>query len=204
MINIKNIKREKIPKYRLFNMLMKSKMIYGEMIKKTKSETFPYLYGIRHNYAIININYTVSLIVRLFKFLREVKKFNKKILIIGNSIDIKFMVKNDFLRDKKNKSILFLTESWKHGLITNLSVKNKHRNKKVYKSLKNNNINLIIILKSALYEPILVNELKNVKVPIVAITTTNSQLKNIQFPLLASSNNIKALYTLLYVIRNLV
>lgn len=199
-------KKDRLPKTRLFNMLLKSKMIFGETIKKTKPETLPFIYGTRHNYTIININYLIPIIVRIFKFFIEFnkknKKLDKKILIIGNSIDMKFMINKHFIKNKS--SIIFLNKSWKHGLITNYSVKNKHRNKELEQNLKDKKIQLIIVLKSALYEPVLLNELKDIKVPIVAITTTNSKLKNIQYPIISSSNNIKALYTLLYAVRKLI
>jgi ribosomal protein S2 len=191
-----------IKKTKLFNTLMKSKMMYGETIKKTKSEVLPFLYGTRHNYTIININYTVSLIVRLFKFLKDFKSLNKKILIIGNSLDIQFMINNELY--KNNESIVYFNKSWKHGLITNMSVFNKNRDKIVGESIAKKEIQLIIILKSTLHEPILLKELKNINAPIIAITTTSSNLKNVQFPFISSSNNIKALYTLLYVFRKLI
>jgi ribosomal protein S2 len=199
-------KKKRLPKIRLFNMLLKSKMIFGETLKKTKPETLPFIYGIRHNYTIININHLIKIFVRIYKLLIQLKKDNKKldkkILIIGNSIDMKFMINKHFIKNKS--SILFLKKSWKHGLITNCSVKNKHRNKELEQKLKDEKIQLVIVLKSALYEPVLLNELKNIKVPIIAITTTKSNLKNIQYPIISSSNNIKALYALLYAVRKLI
>lgn len=195
-------KSTKITTTKLFNTLMRSKIMYGETIKKTKPEVLPFLYGTRHNYTIINVNYTVSLIVRLFKFLKDFKSLNKKILIIGNSLDMKFMLNKYFIRN--NKSIIYLTQSWKHGFFTNNSSKNKNLHETLNQSLTEKEIQLIIILKSTLHEPLLLNELKNIKVPIIAITTTNSDLKNIQFPFISSSNNIKALYTLLYIFRKLI
>jgi ribosomal protein S2 len=181
-------------------------MIFGETIKKTKSEVLPFIYGTRHNYTIIDINSLIKVIVRIYRFLNEFKtentKFDKKILIIGNSRDVKFMINKYFF--KKNKSILFLGKPWKHGLITNSSVKNKNRSKNLEQNLKDEAIQLVIILKSSLYEPLLLNELKNIKVPIISITTTSSKLKNIQYPIISSSNNIKALYTLLYAVRKLI
>lgn len=195
-------KDETLPITRLFNLLIKSNMIYGETIKKTKPETLPFIYGTRHNNTIIDINYTILSIIKIFKLLKELKPLNKKILMIGNSRDIKFMLNNNFT--KNNSSIIFLKKSWKHGLITNQSVKNKNRDKILEESLKKNEISLIIILKSSLYEPILLNELKNIKAPIIAVTNTNSNLRNIQYPILSSSNNIKTLYALLYVFRRLI
>lgn len=195
-------KNETLPIKRLFNLLIKSNIIYGETIKKTKPETLPFIYGTRHNHTIIDINYTILSIIKLFKLLKELKPLKKKILMIGNSKDIKFMLNNNFTKD--NSSIIFLKKSWKHGLITNQSVKNKNRDKILEESLKKDEISLVIILKSSLYEPILLNELKNIKAPIIAITNTNSKLKNIQYPILSSSNNIKTLYALLYIFRKLI
>lgn len=194
-----HIKRQLLPKKRLFNLLMKSKIMYGEKKKNTKPETLQFLFGTRHNFTIININYIVSSIVRIFKLLSELKHINKKILLIGNSIDIKFMINKQFIKNKS--SIIYYTKSWKHGLITNSLNKNHH--KELHENLKDDKIKLIIILKSSLHEPVLLNELKHIKVPIIAVTTTSSKLENIQYPILSSSNNLKALYILSYVFRQL-
>ena len=39
----------------LLNLLFKSKNIYGESLKNTNKDIMPFIYGIRHNYTIINL-----------------------------------------------------------------------------------------------------------------------------------------------------
>ena len=51
----------------LLNSLFKSKNFYGESFNKTNKDTLPFLYGIRHNYSIINLKYTSFFFKRIFK-----------------------------------------------------------------------------------------------------------------------------------------
>ena len=77
----------------------------------------PFIYGIRHNYTIINLKNVSFYLKRIFKLLEYILIKKKKILLIGNSDNIQFLVNKKFI--KNNKNIIFFNEEWVNGLITN-------------------------------------------------------------------------------------
>ena len=74
----------------LLNLLFKSKNIYGESLKETNKDIMPFIYGIRHNYTIINLKNISFYLKRIFKLLEYILNKKEKILVIGNSDDIQF------------------------------------------------------------------------------------------------------------------
>ena len=77
MIN-KKIKIKKIQKEFLLNSLFKSKNFYGESIKKIKKKNFNFIYGIRHNFSIINLKLTIFYIQKSLFLIKYYLKKKKK------------------------------------------------------------------------------------------------------------------------------
>lgn len=184
----------------LLNLLFKSKNIYGESLKNTNKDIIPFLYGIRHNYTIINLKNISFYLKRIFKLLEYILKKEQKILIIGNSDDIEFLVNKKFI--KNNKNIVFFNKEWINGLITNKIINNE-MNKKVNNLLSDNKIKLILIIKSSIDEKFLNKELSTLNIPIISFIDTSQNIKNIDYPIISNSKNIKALYTLMYLLRKI-
>lgn len=184
----------------LLNLLFKSKNIYGESLKNTNKDIIPFLYGIRHNYTIINLKNVSFYLKRIFKLLEYILKKKQKILIIGNSDDIQFLVNKKFI--KNNENIVFFNKEWVNGLITNKIVNNT-ANKKVNNLLNENEIKLILIIKSSINENFLNKELSTLNIPIISFINTSQNVKNINYPIISNSKNIKSLYTLMYLLRRI-
>jgi ribosomal protein S2 len=184
----------------LLNLLFKSKNIYGESLKNTNKDIIPFLYGIRHNYTIIDLKNVSFYLKRIFKLLEYILKKKQKILIIGNSDDIQFLVNKKFI--KNNENIVFFNKEWVNGLITNKIVNNTV-NKKVNNLLNENEIKLILIIKSSINENFLNKELSTLNIPIISFINTSQNLKNINYPIISNSKNIKSLYTLMYLLRKI-
>lgn len=189
----KNKIKKKNQQNLLLNSLFKSKNFYGEFLNKTNKNILPFLYGIRHQYSIINLKYTSIYLKRVFKLMQNTLKKNKKILIIGNSNDIKFLLNENFT--KNNKNIIFYNQEWINGLITN--------NDQMNSFFKNNQINLILIIKTSIHEKYLNKELSTLNIPIVSFVNTNQNIENIDYPIITNTKNIKSLYILMYLIRQL-
>ena len=176
----------------LLNTLFKSKNFYGEVLNQTHKEVLPFIYGIRHNYSIINLKNTSLFLKRIFKLIKFTIYKKKKILIVGNSDDIKFLINENLT--KKNPNLIFYNQEWIHGLITNNNIKTFFRK---------NEIQLILIIKSSINSNFLKTELLTLQVPIISFINTNQDLKNIHYPVLMNSKNIKSIFSLLYFIRQL-
>ena len=160
---------------------------------KTNKNILPFLYGIRHQYSIINLKYTSIYLKRVFKLMQRTLKKNKKILIIGNSNDIKFLFNENFT--KSNKNILFYNKEWINGFVTN--------NDQIHSFFKKNQIHLIFIIKTSIHIKYLDKELSTLNIPIVSLVNTNQNIEKISYPILTNTRNIKSLYILMYLIRQL-
>lgn len=184
----------------LLNLLFKSKMMYGDPLISVNKELLPFVYGNRFEYAIINLKNVSFFLKRIFKLVKYVLQKNKKILIIGNNNEIKFLLNAPFV--KKNSNIILFTEEWVNGLITN-KIKNSPIKKTINRFLRKNKIQLVLIIKSSLHDTFLNRELSVLKVPTIAVINTNQRVKKINYPIVANSNNIQSIYTLMYLFRNI-
>jgi ribosomal protein S2 len=184
----------------LLNLLFKSKNLYGESVKDTTKDIMPFIYGVRHNYAVINLKNVSFYLKRIFKLLEYTLKKKKNILIIGNSEDVQFLTNKKFI--KNNKNIFFFNKNWINGLITN-KIRNKIFNNQLNFLLNKNEIQLIIIIKSSINEKFLNKELSILNIPIISFINTNQSLENINYPIVSNSKNIKSLYTLMYLLRKI-
>ena len=184
----------------LLNLLFKSKNIYGESLKSTNKEMMPFIYGIRHKYTIINLKNISFYLKRIFKLLEYMLKKKQKILVIGNSEDIQFLINKKFVKD--NKNILFFHEEWINGFITN-KLANNNTNENISFLLKKNKIKLILIIKSSVNENFLNQELSTLDIPIISFVNTSQNLKHINYPIVSNSKNIKSLYSLMYLLRKI-
>jgi ribosomal protein S2 len=186
----------------LLNLLFKSKNIYGESLNDTTKDMMPFIYGIRHNYTIINLKNISFYLKRIFKLLEYMLKKQQKILVIGNSEDIKFLVNKKFVKD--NKNILFFHDEWVNGFITNnIANTTTTTNKKISLLLKEKEIELILIIKSSVNEHFLNQELSSLDIPIISFVNTSQSLKHINYPIVSNSKNIKSLYSLMYLLRKI-
>lgn len=184
----------------LLNLLFKSKNIYGEPLKNTNKEVMPFIYGIRHNYTIINLKNVSFYLKRIFKLLEFTLIKEEKVLLIGNSDDIHFLVNKKFT--KNNKNIIIFDKEWVNGLITN-QITNEDFNKKINFIVKKDKVKLIIIIKSSIDDKFLNHELSTLNIPIISFINTSQTLKNINYPITSNSKNIKSLYMLMYLLRRI-
>jgi ribosomal protein S2 len=195
-----NKKKNKENNNILLNLLFKSKNIYGESLKDTNKEILPFIYGIRHNYTIINLKNISFFLKRIFKLIKFTINKDEKILIIVNSDDIKFLINKKFI--KNNQNIVFFNKDWVNGLVTNKIV-NNFTNEKINSLLNKEEIKLVLIIKSSINEKFLNKELSTLKIPTISFINTNQSLKDINYPVITNSKNIKSLYTLMYLLRKL-
>jgi len=184
----------------LLNLLFKSKSIYGELLKNTNKNILPFIYGVRHNYTIINLKDVSFFLKRIFKLIQNILKNKEKVLIIGNSSDINFLINTKYI--KGNKNIILFNKEWVNGLITN-KITNNSLNKKINFFFKKEKIKLILIIKSSINDKFLNKELSILKIPTISIINTDQDIKNIDYPIVTNTKNIKSLYILMYLLREL-
>lgn len=174
----------------LINLLFKSKTLYGDSLKNTNREILSYIYGIRHNYTIINLKNLNITLKRIFKLIQYTITKKKKILIIGNSDDINFLINKQFI--KNNKNIIFFNKNWINGLLTNKNINSFLLKKK---------IKMVIIIKSSINENYLYKELQTIQVPVISLINTSQSLKNFNYPVVTNTHNIQSIFTLMFLLR---
>nr|YP_010395005.1 ribosomal protein S2 [Phytophthora cambivora]DAZ89442.1 TPA_asm: ribosomal protein S2 [Phytophthora cambivora] len=184
----------------LLNLLFKSKNMYGESLTYTNKEILPFIYGSRHDYTIINLKNVSFFLKRTFKLIKYMLQKNEKILIIGDADEVKFLLTTVFV--KKNPNIIFFNKEWINGLITN-QIKDTTFNKVINYLLKENEIKLILIIKSSIKDTFLNQEFSTLKIPIISLVNTNQIIKNINYPIITNSKNIQSIYTLMYLLRKI-
>lgn len=184
----------------LLNLLFKSKNMYGELSTYTSKDVFPFLFGIRYDYTIINLKDVSFFLKRIFKLIKYTLKKNEKILIIGNSDEVKFLLTTSFI--KKNSNIIFFNTEWINGLITN-KINNTTFNKIINYLFKEKEIKLILIIKSSVKDTFLKQELASLKIPIISLINTTQTLNNINYPIITNSKNIQSIYTVMYLLRKI-
>lgn len=194
------LKKKKINNNIFLNLLFKSKNMYGESLISTNKEILPFIYGSRHNHNIINLKNVSFFLKRVFKLIKYITQKNEKILILGNSDDIKFLFTSAFI--KKNSNIIFFNKEWINGLITN-KIMNTTFNKIINYLLKEHEIKLILVIKNSIKDTFLNQEISTVKIPIISLINTNQSLKNINYPIVTNLKNIKSIYTLMYLLRKI-
>lgn len=185
------IKKKKKINNHFLNILFKSKTFYGGTFKSINKNILPFIYGIRNNQIIINLQYINIFIKRIFKLIKLNLKKKKKILIISNSNDSNFFIKKKNFN--KNSSIIFFNKKWINGNITN---------KKLNFFIKKKEINLIIIYKNT--TTFLNKELFSLKIPIISLIDINENINKINYPLITNLRNIKSLYSFIYILKNLI
>ena len=184
----------------LLNLLFKSKNMYGESLNITNKEILPFLYGSRYDRIIINLKKVSYVLKRIFKLIKYITKKNEKILVIGNSDEIKFLFTKAFKKKKAN--IILFNDEWINGLITN-KIKNTIFNKIIHYLIKENAIKLILIIKSPVNEIFLNQEISTLKIPIISFINTSQTIKPINYPIITNSKNIQSIYTLMYLLRKI-
>nr|YP_010394102.1 ribosomal protein S2 [Phytophthora cactorum]DAZ88110.1 TPA_asm: ribosomal protein S2 [Phytophthora cactorum] len=184
----------------LLNLLFKSKNMYGESLIYTNKEILPFIYGSRYDYTIINLKDVSFFLKRIFKLIKNMLQKNEKILIIGNNNEVQFLLNISFI--KKNPNIIFFNKEWVNGLITN-KIMNTTFNKVINYLIKENEIKLILIIKSSIKDTFLNQELSILQIPIISLINTSQTIKNINYPIVTNSRNIQSIYTLMYLLRKI-
>jgi len=192
MIN-KALKLKQNQKEFLLNSLIKSKNFYGESTNKIKKNNLPFIYGVRHNFFIINLKHTISFLKKSLNLIQITLRKKKNILVIGDAFDINFLLNQQFI--KKNKNIFLYNEEWIKGLLTN---------KNIFFFFKKKKIDLIVFLKSETKEKYLLTEIKHTQIPVIALSNTNTDTTSINYPIISNNKNLKSIFFLMYLIRKII
>ena len=175
----------------LLDSLMNAKHFYGESFNQnTKKPNYPFIYGIRNHYSILNTKLMALFLKRALKLIQLTLNKKQNILIIGNTPEIQFLLKRNFHRHQPH--LFLFNQSWINGLLTN---------GKITDFFKQTPISLIIVLQTDTKESFLFKELQNLQIPVISLVNTYSNIQSIQYPLFTNYRNIQSLFFLMYLFR---
>ncbi len=91
---------------------------FGHKISKIHPKMKPYIYGIRNSVHIIDLEKTKEKFEEALKFIQELMKENKTLLLVGTKIQIKDLTKNI----AKDCHLPYVNERWLGGTFTNFEI----------------------------------------------------------------------------------
>ena len=88
---------------------------FGHRPSKTHPKMKPYIYGIRNDVHIIDLEKTTEKLKKALEFIKKLISDNKTLLLVGTKIQIKNLVKDI----AKEADIPYINERWLGGTFTN-------------------------------------------------------------------------------------
>ena len=195
---------------------------FGHKKSKWNPHIGPYVYGVRNNTYIIDLNKTFDMFNAALDYLAQLKKEGKTVLIIGlktQSVDI--------VRELGKKvSMPFVASRWVGGTLTNfpeiskrikyfLDLEKKREQGELAKYTKRERVMFdkeivtlerkwggikhmsklpdALLLLDSTEKQAIINEAKEAKIPVVAIVDTNTDPKPIDYPIPANDDSISSL-----------
>jgi len=95
--------------------MAKAGLHFGHRSSKVHPKMEPYLYGIRNNVHIIDIEKTAEKLKEALKFIQELISENKILLLVGTKIQVKDLIENV----AKDCSLPYVINRWLGGTFTN-------------------------------------------------------------------------------------
>jgi len=161
--------------------LIKNKIYLGNNKIKTNRNLEEFLFCETNNKHILNINYTQQQLKKVLHLIQKIIIKNQKILFIGKKEYTKIIIKKTAQLCEQ----LYINNKWTGGFLTNWNNINGHTFDKKPQ---------VIILLDNTDNQMIINEAKQLNIPIIAIIdNTNTQINNIDYPIIGNTNSIKAL-----------
>jgi len=186
---------------------LRYKVLLGNKLKFTNSETYSLISGLNFSgNSIFELDKTIISLKNALIFIQKIKEKKGIILFVGTRNDLKGILKQIGFKTKSP----YVNESWLKGLLTNwentsgsicfykvflkkLSLKSKRKNKvvKTYFGLQNlTRLPDAVFIFDVVTDKDALKEAKLLNIPVIAISDTNTPLRNIDYPILGNSGSI--------------
>lgn len=157
---------------------------WGNKSNLSKTNISLHLLGKRNNFGIINVEHHIEMLKQAVKFSRKINEAKGKVLFVNNPIDSNFdgMVKTLALRVGEE----FFTGKWVSGSLT----------KKLELDYK-----AIIVLnpKKSFFT---IKETKKIGLPTISLCDTDSDIRDIMYPILCNNSKGDSLLFCLVILSN--
>ena len=115
---VKEKTEEKKPLKSLTQEMMKAGLHFGHKVSRCHPKMKPYVFGVRGNIHILNLEKTVQKLEEALNFIKELVLNKKILMIVGTKIPAKELVKEIALKH----NLPYVNEKWVGGTFTNFDV----------------------------------------------------------------------------------
>ncbi len=105
--------------------LLEAGVHFGHQVRRWHPKMEPYIFGVKKNIHIIDLEQTEKLLKEASEFLYEIAKKGEQIVFVGTKKQAREVIENE----AKRCGALFVTERWIGGTITNFKVIKKNIDK---------------------------------------------------------------------------
>lgn len=205
------------------NELLDAGVHFGHNISRWNPKMAPYIYGIRDNIHIVNLQQTAPLLKNAMKVIYETVKNNGKVLFVGSKVQAQELVEEY----AEQCGQFYVNSRWLGGTLTNWNTISKSIKtlKSLEKTLEDEELNQkytkkeildfnrkkgkllrslagirkiggkpdLIVVIDTNKEHLAIKEARKLDIPIVAIVDTNSDPDNITYPVPGNDDAIRSI-----------
>ncbi len=201
--------------------MLKAGVHFGHRKSKWHPKMGPYVYGIRHNVHIIDLESSLKRLLEAKKFVKKIVEKNGTILFIGTKKQVKQLVKDS----AREVNMPYVNERWLGGTFTNfkvisnllehyrellelkesdrfkeLSKRDKHKTEQELLRLENKvggvrdmrELPQAVFLADPKENSLAAKEARELGIPTVAIVDTNTDPTSVDYPIPANDDAIKS------------
>ena len=201
--------------------LLESGVHFGHHTRRWNPKMTPYIFGVRNNIHIINLEETVPLLTQALSAIREVAAAGGRILFVGTKKSCSEIISDS----AKSCGQYYVNHRWLGGMMTNFSTVSNSikRLKELDENLESEDINALskkevlkmtrdrdklnnslggikdmgglpdmLFVIDTIKDSIAISEAKTLNIPVVAVLDTNSNPDGIDYPIPGNDDALRA------------
>ncbi len=201
--------------------LLESGVHFGHHTRRWNPKMTPYIFGVRNNIHIINLEETVPLLSQALSAIREVAAAGGRILFVGTKKSCSEII----AESAKSCGQYYVNHRWLGGMMTNFSTVSNSikRLKELDENLESEDINVLskkevlkmtrdrdklnnslggikemgglpdmLFVIDTIKDSIAISEAKTLNIPVVAVLDTNSNPDGIDYPIPGNDDALRA------------
>ena len=165
--------------------LLEAGVHFGHQTRRWNPKMAKFIFTERNGIYIIDLQKTVGKVDEAYNFLREVASQGEVILFVGTKKQAQEAIKEEALR----ANMFFVNERWLGGMLTNFkTIETRIKRLKQLETMAEDGTFEVLPKK----ERIAIAEAKKLGIPVVATVDTNCDPDEIDFPIPANDDAIRA------------
>ena len=165
--------------------LLEAGVHFGHQTRRWNPKMAKFIFTERNGIYIIDLSKTVKKVEEAYSFLREVASQGEVILFVGTKKQAQEAIKEEAIR----ANMFFVNERWLGGMLTNFkTIETRIKRLKQLEAMAEDGTFEVLPKK----EKIAIAEAKKLGIPVVATVDTNCDPDEVEFPIPANDDAIRA------------